>query len=155
MNKQLEFLLNTGDIIKKRTLKFVIDEEIVAYTTEYTMHTKLGPFVWYITWKSDNCNDPKKLEWASIMIHMARARMYFPAYLDTRIPPANRESKQLKEILARFGMTEYDKFTLITRSHGFSPIKPGLVYEVEPMDCQIEEIHAIEEIVKEYNKELY
>lgn len=62
MNKQLEYLLNTGDVLKKRTLKFVIDNEIVAYTTEYTMRTKLGPFVWYLTWKADTCNDQDFVE---------------------------------------------------------------------------------------------
>ena len=154
MNKQLAYLLNFGDVVGKRTLKFVVDGEITAYTTEYKVNTKLGPFTWYLTWRAETCDDPKKLIWASITKYEVRARTYFPAYLDTRIPPANRESEQLKQILSMYGLREYDKFELIAKTHGRSPIKAGLVYEVEPRDCEYDNIHEIEEIVEEYNAEL-
>ena len=38
MNKDLEYLINTGDITKRRTLEFYKGDLIIAYTTEYHMN---------------------------------------------------------------------------------------------------------------------
>ena len=154
MNKDLEYLLNTGDVVRKRTLNFYIGETSVAYTTEYSMNTQLGPFVWYLTWKDPECKDTELPKAASIYIHDARARMYFPAYLDTRIPPANREKEQLDYLMKKFGLKEYDKFDFVIATKGSSPIKLGLVREVPPKDCPYDTVHAIEEIVEEYQRVL-
>ena len=154
MNKDLAFLLNSGDVCGKRTLLFTIDDEPVAYTTEYHMQTKLGPFKWWLTWRHPSCTDRHKTEWASITVYDARARVFFPAYLDCRIPPANREEPQLSEILTSLGLSEYDKFDICVRSGAHSPIKPGYVQEVAPLDCPYEDVHAIDEIVTEYLAEL-
>lgn len=152
MNKHLEYLLNTGDITGKRSLEFYKDDIIIAYTTEYHMNSKLGPMNFWITWKHPECNDPRLLRGASIYIHDARARLYFPAYLDTRIPPPNREG--LEELQVEWGIKEYNKFDWIIATKASSPIKLGLVREIEPKDCPIDEIHAIEEIVEEYHRTL-
>lgn len=168
MNKDLEYLLSTGDIIGKRTLQFFmnrLETDIttadcdfrvgsipVAFSTEYLMEGKLGPFKWYITWIDKNCPDKKLAREASIYIHDARARLYFPAYLDSRIPPENRED--LQHFLDRYGMEEYDKFDMVKNTKAWSPIKLGNVREIEPIDCDLDEIHAIEEIVEEYKKTL-
>lgn len=152
MNKDLEFLINTGDIIKRRSLEFYDSDCVIAYTTEYHMNSKLGPLKFWITWKDDRCLDSDKLRFASIFIHDARARLYFPAYLDTRIPPENRED--LDELQKKWGIKEYDKFDWVVATKAKSPIKHGLVREIEPVDCPIEEIHAIEEIVEEYQRVL-
>lgn len=152
MNKDLEYLYKTGDILKRRTLQFVIDEEPVAYVTEFQMTSALGPFKWYLTWKDVNQNDKMKLEQASIMIHDARARVYFPAFLDTRIPPENRED--LEELMQKYHLDHYDKFDFIIATKARSPIKAGTVHEIENIDCPFDEIHAINEIVAEYHRTL-
>lgn len=154
MNNILKQLLDTGDIIRKRTLHFIVEGEPTAFTTEYTMNGTLGPFKWYVTWKDENCKTNREFKWrqASIFIHDARARLYFPPYLDTRIPPKNREG--LEEILERFHVPVYDKFDLIVATKAKSPIKAGYVEEIEPIDCDFEEIHAIEEIWDEYERTL-
>lgn len=61
MNDVLKRLLDSGDITYKRTLQFVVDNELVAYTTQYEMNGLLGPFKWYLTWKAETCNDKQKL----------------------------------------------------------------------------------------------
>jgi len=147
-NEILRKLLNTGDIFSCRTLLYIIEQMPVAYITEYKMHSVSGDFNWYVTWKHEDATDIEMLKNASIFIHDARARLYFPAFLDTRIPPANRDG--LEEILNRFSMTEYDKFELIKRSKGLSPIKAGCVEEIEAVDCWMQEIHAINEIWDRY-----
>lgn len=152
MNKDLEYLINTGDITKRRTLEFYKGDLIIAYTTEYHMNSLLGPMKFYITWKHPDCQDKYLLSFASIWIHDARARLYFPAYLDTRIPPENREG--IEELQAYYHVGEYDKFDWIIASKAKSPIKPGMVREIEPMDCPYDEIHAIDEIVTEYHRTL-
>lgn len=152
MNKTLKALLDSGDILNKRSLKFIIHGETVAYTTEYHMTGALGPFKWYTTWKSETCNDPDKLMHASIYIHPARARLYFPAYLDSRIPPENRED--LEEILKRFNVPKYDKFDLAIAGRAKTPVHAGTVEEIPPIDCPMDEIHAIEEIWDEYKRTL-
>lgn len=148
MNKDLQFLLNTGNIIGKRSLEFYEGDTIIAYTTEYHMDANMGPLSFWITWKHPDCNDKDILRAASIHIHDARARLYFPAYLDTRIPPINREG--LEELQKEWGIKEYDKFEWAIKTEARSPIKRGMVREIEPIDCNLDEIHAIEEIVEEY-----
>lgn len=150
MNKDLEFLYSTGDIVKRRTLQFDIEGEPVAYVTEFHMRTALGPMKWYLTWKDEAQHNKYWLAQASIKIHDARARLYFPAFLDSRIPPENRED--LQYWLDRFGLKEYDKFDIAIASRGKSPIKAGTVHEIENRECPFEEIHAIEEIVAEYQR---
>lgn len=152
MNEVLQYLLNTGDVVRKRTLHFIREEGPVSYTTEYTMNAALGPFVWYITWLDPECPDKKLGESASIYIHDARARMYFPPFLDTRIPPANREQPQLQQLMDQYGLKEYDKFDFVVATKGLSPIKRGWVELCEALDCPYEEIHAIEEIYEEYKR---
>lgn len=150
MNKILHDLLASGDIIYKRSLKFIIDDEIVAYTTEYYMNGALGPFKWYITWKSETCTDSLKLINAGIYIHPARARLYFPAYLDSRIPPEN--NLDIENILRRHNVPKYDKFDLVIAGKAWTPVHAGTVEEIPPVDCPLDEIHAIEEIWEEYKR---
>ena len=151
MNKDLQFLIDTGDIVKRRTLLLSKDEIPIAYTTEYHMNSELGPMKFYITWKHPACNDAKLLMLASIKIRDARARLYFPAYLNTRIPPANRVGYE--ELAAKWGITgEYDKFEWAVKTKAKSPIKSGTVEEIEPIDCPYDDIHEIEKIVKEYRR---
>lgn len=152
-NEDLRFLLGTGTIYSKRSLIYIIEDKPVSYTTEYLMHGKEDDFAWYTTWAHPVCNDPELLWKASILYPsmMARARFYFPAFLNQRIPPANREEPQLSQILKSFGMDTYNKFTLICRSGGVTPITKGYVEEIDPIDCDRESIHAIEEIVMRYN----
>ncbi len=88
MNKELEFLINTGNIVKRRTLEFYEDDISIAYTTEYLMNANMGPLNFWIAWINHNCADESLLRAASIHIH--DARLYFPEYLDTRIPIENR-----------------------------------------------------------------
>lgn len=152
MNKILKALLDSGDIVSKRSLKFVINNEIVAYTTEYLMNGYLGPFKWYTTWKSDTCNEHLKLINAGIYIHPARARLYFPGYLDSRIPPENRDN--IEEILRAYNIPEYNKFDLIIAGKARTPVHAGTVEEIPPIDCPMDEIHAIEEIWDEYKRTL-
>lgn len=168
MNSHLQYLLNTGDVVNKRTLQFFMNrletsttlEDLdfregsisVAYTTEYMMNSVLGPFKWYLTWLAPDCPDRKLAQNASIVIHDARARMYFPPYLDTRIPPENREG--LEQILRRYKLSEYDKFDLVKATKGWSPIKLGNVREVDARDCPYTIIHAIDEIIEEYKRTL-
>lgn len=152
MNNTLKALLESGDIISKRSLKFVIDDEIVAYTAEYHMNGVLGPFKWYTTWKSETCNEYLKLINAGIYIHPARARLYFPAYLDSRIPPENNED--IENILRRHNVHKYDKFDLIIAGRAWTPVHAGTVEEISPIDCPMDEIHAIEEIWAEYKRTL-
>lgn len=154
MNEILKRLKETGDIKQLRTLVYSIDDDEVAYVNEYKMNTILGPFTWYCTWRAPEQHDAMKLCRASIRIHDARARVYFPAFLDSRIPPANREPCQLIELLEKYGMKEYDKFDFIIATKGKSPIKLGLVKEIENVECPYDEIHEIEEIWKEYNRDL-
>lgn len=153
MNDTLKALLNSGDITKKRSLKFTIDNEVVAYTTEYHMNGVLGPFKWYTTWKAEACNDRSKLINAGIYIHDARARLYFPGYLDSRIPPEN--NVDIENILRRHGLSEYDKFDLIIAGRAWTPVHAGTVEEISPIDCPLNEIHAIEEIWQEYKRTLF
>lgn len=150
MNSNLKYLYDTGDILKRRTLMFEIEGEPVAYVTEFQMNSKLGPMKWYLTWKDKNQHNKVYLQVASIMIHDARARLYFPAFLDTRIPPENRE--RLEELLDHFGLDHYDKWDFIIATKANSPIKPGNVHEIANIECPFDEIHAIEEIVEEYNR---
>ena len=168
MNKDLEYLLSTGDVVRKRTLRFFFNRTHtqfefvdcdwregsipVGYTTQYEMNSALGPFKWYLTWLDPECPDYSYASSCSIRLYKARARTYFPAYLDTRIPPENRVD--LREILDRFGLEEYDKFDLVKATKAYSPIKLGNVCEVEPLDCPYDDIHEIEEIVKEYQRVL-
>lgn len=153
MNKILQKLLDSGDILSRRSLRFFIENTTVAYTTEYYMDGALGPFKWYVTWKSDECNEPNLLMHASIYIHDARTRLYFPAYLDCRIPPEN--NVDIKFILARYHIPEYDKFDLIMAEKGWTPVHAGMIEEIEAVDCPLDEIHAIEEIWDEYKRTLY
>lgn len=152
MNSILQNLLNSGDIISKRSLRFYIGDITVAYTTEYYMNGVLGPFKWYVTWKDADCHDPDLLCHASIFIHDARARLYFPAYLDGRIPPEHRVD--IKSILKRYNIPEYNKFDLIIAGKARTPVHAGLVEEIDPIDCPLDEIHAIEEIWQEYKRTL-
>lgn len=152
MNKILQDLLNSGDIVGKRSLRFYIKDTTVAYTTEYNMNGALGPFFWYTTWKDRDCNDPKLLAHAGIFIHPARARLYFPGYLDSRIPPEN--NVDIYWILKRYNIPEYNKFDLILAEKAYTPVHAGLVEEIEPIDCDLDEIHAIEEIWDEYKRTL-
>lgn len=154
MNVVLKKLLDTGDIFKTRTLQFYEGDTNIAYVTEYSMHSALGDFKWYVTWKDENCDNKSYLEAASIYIHDARARLYFPAFLDTRIPPDNREEPQRSELMQKYGLKEYDKFDYVIASKGYSVIKLGLVREVSPINCPIDNIHAIEEIWDEYKRTL-
>lgn len=154
MNKDLQYLLNTGNITGKRTLRVIREEGPVAYVTEYRMNSKLGPFTWYIVWLDPECPDREIAKTASIYIHDARARMYFPPFLDTRIPPENRVEPQRTKLMRKYGLKEYNKFDYVIATKGLSPIKKGYVIEVEPKDCEYDEIHAIEEIVQEYHRTL-
>ena len=43
MNKDLQFLLNTGNITGKSSLEFYEGDTIIAYTTEYHMDANMGP----------------------------------------------------------------------------------------------------------------
>lgn len=152
MNKILRKLLDSGDVLNKRSLRFFIKDITVAYTTEYEMDGALGPFKWYTTWKDKDCNDPKLLMHAGIYIHPARARLYFPGYLDSRIPPEN--NVVIKQILKKYNIREYNKFDLIIAGKAYTPVHAGQVEEIEPTDCDISEIHAIEEIWQEYKRNL-
>lgn len=150
MNKILKDILDSGMVTKKRTLEYYIDESTVAYVTEYHMNTDLGPMRWWCTWAA--CDIPEYLKYASVTVYYARARLYFPAFLDTRIPPENREG--LDVLMQKFGLKEYDKFDFVIATKGKSPIKAGLVREVEPRDCDRDDIHAIEEIWEEMHRQL-
>ena len=154
MNTILKKLLDSGDIYKVRSLHFDIDGRPVSYTTEYSMHGELGDFKWYVTWLDPNCKSPDDAKVASIYIHDARARLYFPAFLDTRIPPENRDEPQRSELMRQYGLKEYDKFDYIIASKGESPIKYGIVHKIAPVHCEYDEIHAIEEIWDEYKRTL-
>ena len=87
-------------------------------------------------------------------IHDAKARLYFPPFLDTRIPPNNREEPQRTQLMTKYGLKEYDKFDYVIATKGVSPIKPGTVEPWEPLDCPFDTIHAIEEIKDEYLRTL-
>lgn len=150
MNEILSKLLNSGDLVSRKSLALIGEYGAVAYTTEYLMNSKLGPMKFWITWKEETYPDKRRWEEASIYIHDARARLYFPPYLDTRIPPANRVG--IRGILDSFGIEEYDKFELVVRSGGESPIKYGSVTRIPARDCEFDEIHAIEEILEEYER---
>ena len=152
MNSILEQLITSKDFVSKKTLALIGGYGAVAYTTEYLMNSKLGPLKFWITWKEPTYPDKEKWQEASIFIHDARARLYFPAYLDTRIPPENREG--IKGILDSFNMDEYDKFELVVRSGGKSPIKFGYVVRLPARDCEFDEIHAIDEVLEEYFRKL-
>lgn len=153
MNKDLEYLINSGDIVGKRTLRFYLNDITIAYTTEYKMNSPLGPMKFYVTWKDENCDDAVLLDLASIRMYAARARLYFPAYMDTRIPPPNRVGYE--ELAAKWGVVgEYDKFEWAVKTKCGSPIKRGLVEEIEPTDCSYDFINEIEKIVAEYERVL-
>ncbi len=50
----------------------------------------------------------------------------------------------------KWGIDEYDKFEWAVKTEVKSPIKLGMVREIEPRDCDFEEIYAIDEVVAEY-----
>lgn len=150
MNKDLQFLLDTGKVKSKRSLAFVHEGMQCVYVTEYLIDAYLGPFKFYVTWMNPCCTNTQLLNIASIYIHPARARLYFPSFLDVRIPPENRVG--IRGILDTYDIKDYDKFDLIIATGGYSPISWGHVVPIEPVDCDFEVIHAIEEIVAEYNR---
>lgn len=152
MNKDLAYLLSTGDVISKRSLALHNDVQDVCYTTEYLMNSALGPFKFWITWINPENIDFEICKVIPMVKYAARARLYFPAYLDTRIPPENREG--LQQILDYFGLKEYDKYDLIIASKGKNTHKYGQVRPIEPTDCDFGFIHAIDEIVTEYKRTL-
>ena len=45
-------------------------------------------------------------------------------------------------------------FDLILAEKAYTPVHAGLVEEIEPVDCDLDEIHAIEEIWDEYKRTL-
>ena len=152
MNDILRKIEDSGDVTNKRTLQYFVEGESVAFVTEYHMNSELGPFKWYLTWKDVNQHDKLKLGFASIMVNNARARLYFPAFLDTRIPPENRED--LADILDKYNLDHYDKFDLIIATEAKSPIKAGYVKEISNVNCPFDKIHAIDEIYREYKRTL-
>lgn len=155
MNKNLQWLLETGDVTARRTLAICDNdtEEIEYYVTEYSMNSKyLGPMKWWCTWKNPMCNRQDLILRGSFYVNDARARLYFPASLDTRIPPENRED--LGEWLERQGLDHYDKFDIIVATKGYNVNRLDHAVEIEPLDCPFENIHAIEDVVREYMADL-
>lgn len=154
MNEILKRLIDTGDIVDYKTLVLLDNktDAVEYYVTEYSMNSRLGPFKWWCTWLADECTDEVLRLRGSFYKNVARARMYFPPALDTRIPPENREG--ITEWLAKHGLDHYDKWDMIVETGGYNVNRVDHVKVVEPRHCTREQIHAIEEIWDEYNRGL-
>jgi hypothetical protein len=154
MNKELEYLLGTGDVTDVRSLAICDNatDEIEYYVTQYEMNSKLGPMNWWCTWKNPEQKDKDLWLRGSFYVNDARARLYFPACLDTRIPPENREG--IDEWLKEFGLKKYDKFNIIVATKGLNPNRLDYAVEIAPKHCDYNEIHAIDEVVAEYQRDL-
>lgn len=152
MNKDLEYLLATGDVLDFKTFAIVDNEteQVEYYVTQYDMTSALGPLNWWCTWKAPECKERRLWLRGSFYENEARARLYFPASLDTRIPPENRDG--IEEWLQRYGLTQYDKWDIIEVTGGYHVNRLDHDIRVEARHCPYDKIHAIEEIVAEYQR---
>lgn len=82
MNVILSKLLK-ADGLQRRSLECYDDIGPIVYTTQYIANSVLGEMKWYITWRNHDIplGDDRLLD-VALYIHDARARMYFPAYLE-------------------------------------------------------------------------
>ena len=152
MNKLLKEMLESGCVKSHRTLVFIVDHIDVAYVSEYIMDSKLGPFTWYCTWKCSLDVPAKLAAYIQIIKYPARAKTFMPGTLERRFPPRNRIG--LDEYLSNIGLKEYNKFDILSVTKGESFAMPGTVKEVEPRNCELDDIFCIEQIYDEWKAEL-
>lgn len=154
MNKILKELIESDSFVSAKTLGIydIETDQIEYYVTQYDMVSALGPMQWWCTWKAPECNNRRLWLRGSFYVNQARARLYFPACLDTRIPPENRY--KIDEWLARHNLDHYDKWDIIVETKGLNPNRLDYALEIPVKHCPYDQIHAIEEIVAELNRTL-
>ena len=154
MNEILEKILKSEMFVSAKTLGvYDLETDLIEfYITQYEMTTPLGPMQWWCTWKAPECQDRNLWLRGSFYENDARARLYFPACLDTRIPPENRVD--IDEWLARHHLDHYDKWDIVVETKAIHPCRKDYVKEIPVKHCPYEKIHAIEEIWDEMHREL-
>lgn len=147
VNEILEKILTEYRVKSARTLLFEVENNPVAYITEYIMDTPTGNFTFWIVFKHEECDDRNLLEKAGIVKYPARAMNHFPAFLDKRVPPPYRVD--IEDILSNLGLEEYNKFDILINSESSGLVYAGKVVEVACKTCEEPFIKWIDRVLED------